>query len=276
MTLKERLYVGRLYNPIGWKLLPTMTRYSYPWMTRRLSPYDVVMMNNGYEEAPPLGLKLEVSDEPSRYPLQLYHATATQAGDLTGKRVLEVGCGHGGGASYLTRTHRPASYTGLDLNSAGIEFCRKRHQIPNLDFVSGNAEDLPFPDESFDAVINVESSHCYPHLDVFLDEVARVLTPGGHFLYTDSRPKELLDDWDAALAKTRLQMISQRDIRLEVMRGMQTRWELNSMSKGDQRALKQLFGLRDDMDMKNGKVYHELETEGFAYRIYLFVKPRAD
>ncbi|OFB39270.1 SAM-dependent methyltransferase [Mycolicibacterium sp. (ex Dasyatis americana)] len=254
-----------------------MTRYSYPWMTRRLSAHDIVMMNNGYEEDPPLGLKLDESDEPNRYPLQLYHATATQAGDLAGKRVLEVGCGHGGGASYLTRTHRPASYTGLDLNPAGIEFCRTRHQIPNLDFVRGNAEDLPFPDESFDAVINVESSHCYPHLDVFLNEVARVLTPGGHFLYADSRPKELLDEWDAALAKAPLRMMSQRDIRIEVMLGMQqTRWELASMGKGDQRALKQLFGLRDDMNMRNGKVYRELETEGFAYRIYLFTKPGAD
>jgi ubiquinone/menaquinone biosynthesis C-methylase UbiE len=113
-------------------------------------------------------------------------------------------------------------------------------------------------------------------LDVFLNEVARVLSPGGHFLYTDSRPRELLDDWDAALAKAPLQMVSQRDIRVEVMRGMQTQWELASMSKGDQRALKQLFGLRDDMDMRNGKIYQELETGGFAYRLYCFAKPRAD
>jgi SAM-dependent methyltransferase len=276
MALKDRLYIDRLYNPVGWKLLPTVTKYSYPWMTRRLAGHDVILMNNGYEEDPPLGLELDDSDEPSRFPIQLYHATATQAGHLAGKRVLEVGCGHGGGASYLTRTHHPAYYTGLDLNPAGIEFCRNRHQIPNLDFVRGNAEDLPLPDESFDAVINVESSHCYPHLDVFLNEVARVLSPGGHFLYTDSRPRELLDDWDAALAKAPLQMVSQRDIRVEVMRGMQTQWELASMSKGDQRALKQLFGLRDDMDMRNGKIYQELETGGFAYRLYCFAKPRAD
>lgn len=273
MALKDRLYFDRLYNPVGWKLLPTITKYSYPWMTKRLASHDIVMMNNGYEEDPPMGLKLDPSDESSRFPLQLYHATATQAGDLAGKRVLEVGCGHGGGASYLTRTHHPASYTGLDLNPAGIEFCQTRHQVPNLDFVRGNAEDLPFPDASFDALINVESSHCYPHLGVFLDEVARVLSPGGHFLYTDSRPRELLDDWDAALAKSSLQMVSHRDIRVEVMRGMQTQWEVASMSKGDQRALKQLFGLRDDMDMKNGKIYKELDTGGFAYRLYCFVKP---
>lgn len=91
-----------------------------------------------------------------------YHATATQNGELTGKRILEVGCGQGSGASYLTRTFRPASYVGLDLNAAGIEFCRRQHQLPALEFISGHAENLPFPSESFDVVINIESSHFYP------------------------------------------------------------------------------------------------------------------
>ena len=112
----------------------------YRYFTRRLDD-DVVFMNWCYETDPPMRIPLDPSDEPDRYPIQLYHATATQS-DLTGKRVLEVGCGRGGGASYLTRTLKPASYTGLDLNASGIEFCRRRHQVPGLDFVSGNAEDL--------------------------------------------------------------------------------------------------------------------------------------
>lgn len=70
-----------------------------------------------------MALPLEASDEPDRFCIQLYHPTATQA-DLSGKRVLEVGCGHGGGASYLARTLHPASYTGLDVNATGITFCR--------------------------------------------------------------------------------------------------------------------------------------------------------
>ena len=133
-----------------------------------------------------MGLPLAASDEPNRYGIQLYHRTATQA-DLSGKQVLEVSCGHGGGASYLVRTLRPASYTGLDLNADGIAFCRKRHNLPGLDFVHGDAESLPFADESFDAVINVEASHGYPDFPRFLAEVARVLRPGGHFLYADFR-----------------------------------------------------------------------------------------
>jgi hypothetical protein len=38
--------------------------------------------------------------------------------------------------------------TGLDLNPAGIEFCQKRHNLPGLDFVHGDAENLPIADQS--------------------------------------------------------------------------------------------------------------------------------
>ncbi len=98
--------------------------------------------------------------------IQLYHHVATQV-ELCGKNVLEVSCGHGGGASYLTRTLQPKSYTALDLNPTGINFCRQRHRIEGLNFVQGDAENLPFESNSFDAVINVEASHCYPDLRNF-------------------------------------------------------------------------------------------------------------
>src|SRR6478609_12235299 len=83
--------------------------------TRMFAADDVVFLNIGYEEDPPMALQLRESDEPNRFYIQLYHRVATQA-DLRSKRVLEVGCGHGGGASYHTRTLGPASYPGLDVN----------------------------------------------------------------------------------------------------------------------------------------------------------------
>ena len=88
---------------------------------------------------------------------------------------------------YLTRTFQPKSYTALDLNPAGISFCQQRHRVDGLTFVQGDAEHLPFEADTFDAVINVEASHCYPDFPRFLAEVARVLRPGGHFLYADFR-----------------------------------------------------------------------------------------
>ena len=114
----------------------------------------------------------------------------------------------------------PASYTGLDLNPAGIEFCQKRHNLPGLDFVHGDAENLPFADQSFDAVINVEASHLYPHFPRFLAEVARVLRPGGHFLYADFRRRHGLAEWEAALADAPMRLLSSAVIDAEVLRGM--------------------------------------------------------
>lgn len=184
-------------------------RYWYPLMTRGLGNDEIVFINWAYEEDPPMDLPLEASDEPNRAHINLYHRTATQV-DLGGKQVLEVSCGHGGGASYLTRTLHPASYTGLDLNQAGIKLCKKRHRLPGLDFVRGDAENLPFDDESFDVVLNVEASHCYPHFRRFLAEVVRVLRPGRYFPYADLRPNNEIAAWEADLAATTVAAANQR------------------------------------------------------------------
>ena len=186
-----------MYSPL---LVKLSSKYVYPLATRLMG--DLVFLDWAYKEDPPIALPLETSDERNRSHINLYHRTATQA-DISGKRVLEVSCGHGGGASYLVRTLRPASYTGLDLNPNGIAFCRKTHNLPGLDFVHGNAENLPFDDQSFDAVINVEASHLYPRFPRFLEEVVRVLSPGGHFLYTDVRPRTHVDDGRPRLPSSR-------------------------------------------------------------------------
>jgi fatty-acid O-methyltransferase len=190
----------------------------YAYVSRHAGE-GVLFLNWSYEEDPPMATPLEPDDEYYRYPIQLYHATASQDVGLTGKQVLEVGCGHGGGASYLTRTFKPKSYTGLDLNASGIEFCRRRHQLAGLEFVEGNAEDLPFPAEAFDAVINVESSHLYPHFDRFLDEVTRVLRPGGTFLYTDMWQWFQVEERERDLTATGMQIANAREITTEVLRG---------------------------------------------------------
>jgi ubiquinone/menaquinone biosynthesis C-methylase UbiE len=265
MALKDRVVPAILINL-------KVQKYFYRYLTRRFGADDVLFLNWAYEEDPPMGLPLEASDEPNRYCIQLYHRTATQA-DLSGKRVLEVGCGHGGGASYLMRTLHPASYTGLDLNSAGIAFCRKRHNLAGLDFVRGDAEKLPFPDQSFDAVINVESSSHYPRFPRFLAEVARVLRPGGHFLYADTRyGEQKIADWEAALAGAPLRMLSQRVINAEVMRGSEKnsqQWldlidrHVPARWRGEARHL---------ADVPRSQPYQELQSGGLSYRMYCFAK----
>ena len=196
-----------------------MNKYWYPLITRRWDQENVTLLNWGYEEDPPMALPLPPEDEPNRYGIQLYHQTATQA-DISGKEVLEVSSGHGGGAAYLVQSFHPASYVGLDYNPDGVAYAQKRYDLPGLEFVHGNAESLPFPDESFDVVINVEASHTYPHFDRFLPETVRVLRPGGHFLYADFRGFLEHDAWDEALAKLPMRMESKRIINDEVLRGL--------------------------------------------------------
>ncbi|MGD9619467.1 MAG: phthiotriol/phenolphthiotriol dimycocerosates methyltransferase [Mycolicibacterium sp.] len=248
-------------------------KYWYPFMTRQLEAEDMVFLNWGYEEDPPVGLPLEDADEPNRYYIQLYHATATEGGgDLAGKRVLEVSCGHGGAASYFTRTMKPASYTGLDFNPDGIAFCKKRHQLPGLDFVHGDAENLPFPDESFDAVINLEASHNYLQFSRFLSEVARVLVPGGRFQYADLRNHQEFADWDADLDNAPLRKLSQRDINAEVLRGLDLT-EDRAVDLIDRRVPAPLRPFARQFSVVPGsRNYNDVKSGAISYRAYSFIK----
>ena len=265
MPLIDSLFsVGAIRKAI-WK-------FWYPFLTRRLDREEVLFLNYAFETEPPLGLPLTTADEPNRACIQLYHHVATQV-ELRGKQVLEVSCGHGGGASYLTRTLQPTRYTGLDLNPVGICFCQTRHQVAGLAFVQGDAENLPFPANSFDAVLNVEASHCYPDFPRFLAEVARVLRPGGHFLYADFRFSEGLAEWEQALATVPLRPVQTRVINAEVLRGM----DLNS-ARSQSLIVRHLPSFlhslgRDFAGIRGSRVYTALQQGGLSYRSYCFVKP---
>ena len=188
-------------------------KWLYQRMATRLRDPDWTFMNYGV--VPPDGVApaLEPPDERNRLSIQLYHRTVSPV-DLAGLRVLEVGSGRGGGASFLARYHRPAHVTGADFSEQAVALARSFHAaVPNLEFTVGDAERLPFPDASFDAVVNVESSHCYGSIDAFLSEVARVLRPGGAFLFADLRKAADMDALERALdARPGWQRIAREDI----------------------------------------------------------------
>jgi SAM-dependent methyltransferase len=149
---------------------------------------DIGFLNYGFASIDEQVEQFELppASEPDRYAIQLYDRVAGAVA-LSGLDVLEVGCGRGGGAAFVFERHEPASMTGLDLAESAITHCRLRYARPGLRFVAGDAESLPFPDSSFDAVVNVESSHCYPNAASFFAEVERVLRPGGVLLFADFR-----------------------------------------------------------------------------------------
>lgn len=179
----------------------------------------IVFINCGYAELEGDGHSVELPAEASRFPTQMYHKVASGA-PLEGKDVLEVGCGRGGGASFVVRHHKPASYLGVDLCPEAIEFDQRFHQVPGLSFQEGDAEALPCADASFDVVLNVESSHCYVAIDRFFAEVARVLRPGGHLLFADIRSAANWPVLRQVIAESPLELVHDERITDQVVRAL--------------------------------------------------------
>src|SRR5580704_9188771 len=78
--------------------------------------------------------------------------------DLNGARVLEIGCGTGDFSVWLARKYPRAEVTGIDFSETAITIASRRltEKQPNLSFVVADAEDLRFPNASFDWVISCE------------------------------------------------------------------------------------------------------------------------
>lgn len=144
---------------------------------------DTATNNYGYSPAQ--------GDHPQRFQhemyLQLLQLLRERQEISPGMTLLEVSCGRGGGLNALRDQAPELHATGLDIAASAIDFCRRTYgESDRLRFIQGSALDLPFPDESFDIVLNVEASNDYGDRRSFFQEVARVLKPGGVFLYADT------------------------------------------------------------------------------------------
>lgn len=131
---------------------------------------------------------------------------------LEGRRVLDIACGRGGTCSYMMDYHRPADVWGLDSSLGQIEFCQSTHQHDSLSFRHGDARALPFDDDAFDIVMNIEVSHCYEDVDRFYREVERVLRPGGRFCYADCFSERELTRAEALLEASELSIVEREEL----------------------------------------------------------------
>jgi len=154
---------------------------------------------NNYGFAPASG------DHPERFQHQMYLELLGRLQEVRevtpGMKLLEVSCGRGGGLKAFLSGAPAMDATGLDVADAAIAFCRRTHgENDRLRFVQGSALDLPFPDGSFDVVLNVEASNDYADRERFFREAARVLKADGIFLYTDTVQRGRRDEMERGLA----------------------------------------------------------------------------
>ena len=180
---------------------------------------EVLFMNYGYHDSSEAIELLDI-DEINRYSIQLYHRLAKMV-DIKGKDIVEIGSGRGGGIAYITKRFEPASALGIDLDAKAAKFGNAHYKIDGLTFKHGNAQHLDIADNSIDIIFNVESSHRYPNMQLFLNEVYRTLKPGGNFLFTDFRYKKDMEALIQLLAKYQFVKFDEQFVNKEVVKALE-------------------------------------------------------
>jgi ubiquinone/menaquinone biosynthesis C-methylase UbiE len=110
-----------------------------------------------------------------------------------GAKILDAGCGTGLLTLALLRNlHFPVNITALDLSATSISAARKAvaespGRTRDVTFAEGNLLSLPFADNSLDLVVTSGALEYVP-LGEGLNELSRVITPGGHLLHIPCRP----------------------------------------------------------------------------------------
>jgi SAM-dependent methyltransferase len=105
------------------------------------------------------------------------------AAGLEGKRALEVGLGYGSLSQKIAKAG--ATYTGLDIAAGPVTMVNHRLRQQGLpgQAVQGSVLECPFPNHSFDVAVAIGSLHHTGDLALALDELRRVLVPGGTLIF---------------------------------------------------------------------------------------------
>lgn len=191
---------------------------------------------------------------------------------VDGRDILDVSCGRGSVATVLRDYFHPQSYCGIDISSEAIAFCRKYQQADGYTFEEGDAESMAVETAAFDVVINIEASHNYPNVHSFIQEVHRVLRPGGWFLYTDLGTPRGFERSIRRARQLGLEMSRDVDITSNVLLSCQEIAErrLKAYHDPEERAM-----MADFLAAPGSRTGRAFEDGSLCYRLFTFRKPQA-
>lgn len=132
----------------------------------------------------------QIATMPQMRLLRWYVARRAVAMQRTGEAV-DLGCGPGHLVIKLAQSAPGLCVTGIDLSDEMLDeaalYARRSGLGDRIAFNKGDAARIPFPDDSLDLVVSTLSLHHWSDPAGVLDEIARVLRPGGSFLVFDLR-----------------------------------------------------------------------------------------
>jgi SAM-dependent methyltransferase len=125
-------------------------------------------------------------------------------GDVSGKDVVELGCGTAYFSAWLAR--RGARPVGVDITPAQLETARRMQREVGLEFplVEASAEDVPLPDSSFDLVLSEYGASIWVDPALWIPEAARLLRPGGELVFLRNSTLSILCSPDEGPVEERL------------------------------------------------------------------------
>jgi ubiquinone/menaquinone biosynthesis C-methylase UbiE len=232
---------------------------------------EVLFMNYGYHDSSEM-IPLHSTDEKNRYSIQLYHRLAKMV-DIKNKNIVEVGSGRGGGLAYITKRFTPLTALGIDLSKKASTFGNAHYKLEGLRFIQGNAQQLDLADGSVDVILNVESSHRYPQMSLFLDEVYRSLKPGGKFLFTDFRFKNEMNKLVDLLAQYKFVKFDEQLINKEVINALNLDTDRREELVNRYAPIFLRKQFHDFAGNMGSPTYKDIKSGEMIYFVYCFQKP---
>ena len=139
------------------------------FFNKRLDGYDEHMMTN-----------IESSDV-------FYPFTANCLPKADGAKILDLGCGTGLELEHYFRLNPSAKITGIDLTESMLNALKNKFPEKELSLICGSYFDVPFDENTFDAVVSVESLHHFSKEEKIplYTKLCKALKNGGYFILTD-------------------------------------------------------------------------------------------
>ncbi len=124
------------------------------------------------------------------------HRYAIACALAPGKDVLDIACGEGYGSALLSRAARRV--VGVDIDAETVQHAKRKYGSAQVHFLRGDCRAIPLADASVDLVVSFETLEHIEQQADFLDEVRRVLRPGGRLIISTPDKKNYGDSRESS------------------------------------------------------------------------------